>query len=97
MPFPGSCRDSDFNGGHERKYFKKQRILSDTAGNRDAGNGGGALIVKTKDEEAMAAAMEKLVRDPVLWGKIAADAHRAGSRYAWDRMLYLNIFSLVKG
>jgi glycosyltransferase involved in cell wall biosynthesis len=69
-------------------------VLTDAPGNRDAGDGGGALIAESANVDSMAAALGTLLGDGALRRKLSADAHSAGKRYAWSRIAseYLGVF-----
>lgn len=50
---------------------------------RDGGNG---LLVPVADGPAMAAAIERLLAEPELFGRLRAAAHATAQRYSWERV-----------
>ncbi len=75
-------------------------VLTDAPGNRDAAEGGGALVARSSDEASMAGALDRLLGDAALRGRLGREAHRASRRYAWESIAeqYLEILqSLANG
>jgi glycosyltransferase involved in cell wall biosynthesis len=70
-------------------------VISDGPGNIDAATGGGAVAVRTGDEESMARALGSLLRDADARRRLGAEAHERSRRFAWSRIAedYLEVFA----
>lgn len=70
-------------------------VITDAPGNVDAGEGGGALIARSGDVDAMAAALGQLMDDPAARMSLAKASHAASQRYSWARIAqeYLEIMA----
>jgi len=76
--------------------YGKPVVVSNIAGpNEVVKDGYNGLLVKSRSPQAIANAIEKLVKNPVLYQKLSENAMRTAEQYSWEKVgdRYIEVYT----